>query len=334
MINIAINGFGRIGRHVFKVAMQKDNINVVAINDLTDNKTLAHLLKHDSTYSDYNGSVDFDDKNLIVAGVRIPIFEIKDPSELPWKDLEVDIVMECTGRFREKDQAELHIKAGAKKVILSAPGKGGKIPMYVRSVNCAKCSVEEATVIDNASCTTNCIGPAMAVLEEQFGIEKGFMTTAHGYTSDQNLQDGPHKDLRRSRAAAINMIPTTTGAAKSVGKVIPALAGNFDGFAIRVPIPTVSLADITVVLKKDVTVEEINEAFKIASKNARFEGVLNWTEEPLVSSDFVGNTYSSTVDLSLTNVVGGNLVKIVSWYDNEVGYSHRMVELAEIYGNK
>jgi len=322
MINIAINGFGRIGRHVFKAGMKKENIKIVAINDLTDNKTLAHLLKHDSTYSDYEGTVEFDDKNLIVDGQKIPVFEIKDPSELPWKDLKVDIVMECTGRFREKEQAELHIKAGAKKVILSAPGKGGDIPMYVRAVNCAKCSVEEAIVIDNASCTTNCIGPAMAVLEEQFGIEKGFMTTAHGYTSDQNLQDGPHKDLRRSRAAAINMIPTTTGAAKAVGKVIPAL----------VPIPTVSLADITVVLKKDVTVEEVNEAFKTAVKNARFEGVLNVTEEPLVSSDFVGNTYSSTVDLSLTNVVGGNLVKIVSWYDNEVGYSHRMVELAEIYG--
>jgi len=331
MMNIAINGFGRIGRHVFKVAMENKNIKVVAVNDLTDTKTLVHLLKYDTSYPTYDKKIEFDESSITVGGEKIKILAEPDPTKLPWGDLKVDIVMECTGRFRDKESASSHIKAGAKKVILSAPAKGDDVPMYVRSVNCAKCSVEEATVIDNASCTTNSIGPAMAVLEEKFGIEKGFMTTIHGYTADQNLQDGPHKDLRRARAAAENVIPTTTGAAKSVGKVIPTVKGNFDGFAIRVPVPTVSLSDMTILLKKDVTIEEINEAYKEAAKTDRFKGVLTWTDEPLVSSDFVGNTYSSTIDLNLTNVIGGNLVKVVSWYDNETGYSNRMVELAELY---
>ena len=330
-INIAINGFGRIGRHVFKLALEKKNLQVVAINDLTDTKTLAHLLKYDTAYEEYKKKVSFDDKNIIVNGKKIPVFAIKDPSMLPWKKLKVDVVIECTGIFRDKDGAGLHLKAGAKKVIISAPAKGGDVPTYVRGVNCGKVKQEKAKIINNASCTTNCIAPVMAVLDETFGIEKGMMSTVHGYTSDQNLQDGPHKDLRRARAAAENIIPTSTGAAKAVGEVKPNLQGVFDGVAFRVPVPTCSLSDITVVLKKDVTKEQINNALIKASKTPRFKGILMCTTEPLVSSDYVGNSYSSIVDLELTNVVGGNLVKVVAWYDNEMGYSHRLVEMVGLF---
>ncbi len=331
MLNLAINGFGRIGRQVFKVAFENKNIKIVGINDLTDTKTLAHLLKHDTAYGNYEKEVSFDEKNIIVAGKKFPVFAEKDPSALPWGKLKVDVVLECTGRFRDAESAGLHIKAGAKKVIISAPGKGKDIPTYVRGVNCGKVKEEKAKVINNASCTTNCIAPVMAVLDEKFGIEKGMMSTVHGYTADQNLQDGPHKDLRRARAAAENIVPTSTGAAKAVGEVKTNLQGIFDGVAFRVPVPTCSLSDITVVLKKNVTKEEINKALVDASKTARFKGILFCTEEPLVSADYVGNTYSSIVDLPLTNVVGGNLVKVVAWYDNEVGYSHRLVEMAELF---
>ncbi len=331
-MNLAINGFGRIGRQAFKIAFEHKNIDIVAINDLTDPKTLAHLLKHDTSYHTWEHEVSFDDKNIIVNGKKIPVSAEKDPAALPWKQFKVDVVLECTGRFRKKEEAELHLKAGAKKVVMSAPAKGKGVPTYVRGVNCGKVSEEKEAVINNASCTTNCIAPVMAVLEETFGIEKAMMTTVHGYTSDQNLQDGPHKDLRRARAAAENIVPTTTGAAKAVGEVIPAVNGIFDGLAVRVPVLTCSLADITAVLKKNVTKEEINQALIEASKSKRFENVLLTTEEELVSSDFVANPYSSIVDLKLTNVVGDNLVKVIAWYDNEMGYSYRLVEIAEMFG--
>jgi len=329
-MNLAINGFGRIGRHAFKAAFNKENINIVALNDLTDNKTLAHLLKYDSAYGRYDKKVEYDDENIIVDGKKIRVFEEKDPSKLPWGELEVDVVLECTGRFRKKEDAEMHITAGAKKVILSAPGKGD-VQMYVRGVNCGKVKDEQDKVIDNASCTTNCIAPVVAVLQEKYGVERAMMSTIHGYTADQNLQDGPHKDLRRARAAALNIIPTTTGAAKAVGKVIPEVSGIFDGFAIRVPVPTVSLVDITMILKQDVTTEEINNALTEASQTDRFKGILAVEADPIVSSDLVGSTYSSTVDLALTNVIQGNMVKVVSWYDNEAGYATRLVEMAELF---
>ncbi|OGH84413.1 MAG: type I glyceraldehyde-3-phosphate dehydrogenase [Candidatus Magasanikbacteria bacterium RIFOXYA2_FULL_44_8] len=330
-MNLAINGFGRIGRQAFKAAFGNKKIAVVGINDLTDTRTLAHLLTHDTAYGKWATPVSFDEKNLIVDGKKIPVFAEKDPALLPWKRLEVDVVLECTGRFTKKEDAELHLKAGAKKVVLSAPGKGGDIPTYVRGVNCGMVKKEQSCVINNASCTTNCIAPVMAVLDEAFGIEKAFMSTVHGYTADQNLQDGPHKDLRRARAAAENVVPTSTGAAKAVGEAKPNLKGIFDGIAFRVPVPTCSLSDISAVLKKNVTKEEINEALMKAAKTKRFEGILMCTDEPLVSSDYVGNSYSSIVDMPLTNVVGGNLVKVVAWYDNEVGYSHRLVEMAELF---
>jgi glyceraldehyde 3-phosphate dehydrogenase len=329
-MNIAINGFGRIGRHAFKVAFAKKH-KIVGINDLTDTKTLAHLLKYDTSYGQYDMSVEYDEKNLIVKGKKIPVFAEKDPTLLPWGKLKVDVVLECTGRFTDKVGASQHLKAGAKKVIISAPAKGGDVPTYVRAVNCAQCKKETSLVINNASCTTNNIGPVMAVLNEKFGIEKAMMTTVHGYTADQNLQDGPHKDLRRARAAAENIVPTTTGAAIAVTEVMPTIVGLFDGLSLRVPVPTVSVSDMTVLLKKNVTKEEINKAFVEASKTERFKGVLGATTEQLVSSDFIGNTHSAIVDLNLTNVVGGNLVKVVAWYDNEVGYSNRLVEIAEMY---
>ncbi|HRY36532.1 MAG TPA: type I glyceraldehyde-3-phosphate dehydrogenase [Candidatus Magasanikbacteria bacterium] len=331
-MNIAINGFGRIGRHSFKAGFGRKNFNIVAINDLTDTKTLAHLLKYDTAYPTYNKEIGYDEKNIIVDGVKIPVFAEKDPALLPWKDMEIDVVLECTGHFTKKEGAELHIKAGAKKVVLSAPAKGEGVPTYVRGVNCGEVKNEEAKVISNASCTTNCIAPVMAVLEEEFGIEKAMMSTVHAYTADQNIQDGPHKDLRRARAAAESIVPTTTGAAKAVAETIPAMKGIFDGVALRVPVVTVSLSDITAVLKKKVTKEEINTAFVKAAKSKRFAGVLDATEEELVSADFIGNPYSSIVDLKLTNVVGGDLVKIVAWYDNEYGYAGRLVEMAELFG--
>ena len=333
MIKIAINGFGRIGRPAFKIAFEKENIEIVAVNDLTDIQTAVHLLKYDSLYGRYAREVyaDAEKSEIVVEGTRIKYLSEKDPARLPWEELKVDVVLECTGVFETAKEAGAHIQAGAKKVIMSAPAKSVDVPTYVRGVNCGRVGKETACVINNASCTTNCIAPVMAVLDEKFGIEKALMSTVHGYTADQNLQDGPHKDLRRARAAAENIVPTSTGAAKAVGQVKANLQGVFDGVAFRVPVPTCSLSDITAVLKKNVTKEQINQALIDASKTARFSGILMCTEEPLVSSDYVGNTYSSIVDLPLTNVVGGNLVKVVAWYDNEVGYAHRLVELAELY---
>lgn len=331
MINVAINGFGRIGRSVFKVAFTHKNIKIVGINDLTDTKTLAHLLRHDTAYHKWDKEVGSDEKNLIIDGVKVPVFAEKDPSILPWGRLKVDVVIESTGKFTSAEGANLHLKAGAKKVVISAPAKGGGIPTYVRGVNCGKVKTEKAKAINNASCTTNSLAPVMAVLHEKFGVVKSMMSTIHGYTNDQNLQDGPHKDLRRARAAAENIVPTTTGAAIAVTEVLPALKGVFDGIAFRVPVPVVSLSDITLILKKKVTVEEVNKALSDAAKTPRFKNVLAVSNEPLVSSDFVGNTYSSIVDLPLTKVVDGDMVKVVAWYDNEMGYAHRLAEIIELY---
>lgn len=329
MINVAINGFGRIGRQALRAAWGRKTVKIVGINDLTDTKTLAHLLRYDTAYGTWPRKVSFDEKHLIIDGVKIPVFAEKEPQLLPWKKLKVAVVLECTGRFTSEEGASLHVQAGAKKVIISAPAKGGAVPTYVMAVNSDGVKKEKAVIINNASCTTNCISPVMAVLEDTFGVEKAMMTTVHGYTADQNLQDGPHKDLRRARAAAMNIVPTTTGAAVATTEAIPELHSKFDGLAIRVPVPTVSLSDVTAVLLRDVTIEEINNALSKASRSARYKGILAVTEEQLVSSDFIGNTHSAIVDLTLTNVVGNNMVKVVAWYDNEAGYAHRLVEMAE-----
>jgi glyceraldehyde 3-phosphate dehydrogenase len=292
---------------------------------------LAHLLKYDTAYPEFASKVSFDSENIIIDGKKVKALAEKDPSKLPWADMKVDVVLECTGRFCSREEASLHLKAGAQKVIISAPAKGEGVCGFVKGVNSDDYNDEQ--IIDNASCTTNCAAPVMQVLNKEFGVEKGLMTTIHSYTADQNLQDGPHKDLRRARAAAQNIVPTTTGAAKSVTKVIPDLAGKFAGLALRVPTVTVSLTDFSVVLKKDATKEQINEAFKKASKTY-LKGVLDVTDEPLVSSDFIGNNFSSIVDAELTEVVGGNLVKVIAWYDNEWGYANRLVEMIQIISGK
>ncbi|MCX6779166.1 MAG: type I glyceraldehyde-3-phosphate dehydrogenase [Candidatus Magasanikbacteria bacterium] len=331
-MNIAINGFGRIGRQAFKAGWGRKNFHIVAINDLTDTKTLAHLLQYDTAYHKWSHEVTADEKNIIVDGTKIPVYASKDPSVLPWKDLNVDVVIESTGKFTSEEGAKTHITAGAKKVVISAPAKGGNVPTYVLGVNEEELKNEKAVVINNASCTTNSLAPVMAVLNEEFGVVKSMMTTVHGYTNDQNLQDGPHKDLRRARAAAENIVPTTTGAAIAVAEVLPDLQGKFDGIALRVPVPVVSLSDITAILSKPTTAEEINAALTEASKSERLKGILAVTNEPLVSSDFVGNPASGIVDLSLTKVLGGDMAKVVVWYDNEMGYSQRLVEIVEKFG--
>jgi glyceraldehyde 3-phosphate dehydrogenase len=326
MTKIAINGFGRIGRPSFKIAFEKDDIEVVAINDLTDLKTAAHLLKYDSSYGTYakDVSIDEENKELLVDGTRIKFLSEPDPLELPWQELGVDVVLECTGVFEDKETAGKHIKAGAKKVVLSAPAKDDT-PIYLLGVN--ENEYQGESIISNGSCTTNCLAPMIKVLDDNFGVEKGFMTTTHSYTNDQRLQDLPHKDLRRARAAALNIIPTTTGAAKTVGKVLKHLQGQLDGISLRVPTPVVSIVDFICNLKKEATVEEINSAMKDASENG-MRNVLAVSEEPLVSMDYKGNKFSAIVDLPLT-MVNGNLVKVVGWYDNEWGYSNRLVEMAE-----
>lgn len=330
-MNIAINGFGRIGRQAFKAGWGRKDFNIVAINDLTDTKTLALLLQYDTAYHKWNHVVTHDDKNIIVDGMKVPVFASKDPATLPWKDLQVDVVIESTGKFTSEEGAKTHVTAGAKKVIISAPAKGGNVPTYVLGVNEEKLKDEKAIVINNASCTTNSLAPVMAVLHEKFGVVKAMMSTVHGYTNDQNLQDGPHKDLRRARAAAENIVPTTTGAAIAVTEVLPDLAGKFDGIALRVPVPVVSLSDITVMLAKKTTAEEINAAL-IEAANGKLKGILSVTNEPLVSSDFVGTEASGTVDLTLTKVLDGDMAKVVVWYDNELGYAHRLVEIVEKFG--
>ena len=324
-IKVAINGFGRIGRLTFKSLLDRQNVEVVAINDLTDTATLAHLLKYDSVHGKFNGTVDFDKENLIVNGKNIRIIAERDPKNLPWGKMGVDVVLESTGRFVDEAGAGGHIQAGARKVVISAPAKGN-IPTVVLGVNEDILKGDE-TLVSNASCTTNCLAPMAKVLDDAFGIEKGYITTVHAYTSDQNLHDAPHSDLRRARAAAYSIVPTTTGAAKAVGLVLPNLKGKLDGAAMRVPIPTGSLTDLTVVLKKDVTVDEINAAMKKAAEGP-MKGILEYTTDPIVSIDIVGNPHSCIFDADLTSA-NGNLVKVIGWYDNEAGYSNRAADLIE-----
>jgi glyceraldehyde 3-phosphate dehydrogenase len=323
---LAINGFGRIGRNAFKIAFDRDDVKVVAVNDLTDNKTLAHLLKYDSTYGIWDHEVSYDDENIIVDGKKFRALAVRDPKELPWKKLGVDVVIESTGFFVDPAKAHGHIDAGAKRVVLSAPAKGEGAKTIVLGVNDGELSADDK-IFSNASCTTNCIAPAMKVLEDTFGVKKAFMNTTHSYTSDQRLIDSPHSDPRRMRSAATNIIPTSTGASIAATEVIPSLKGKFGGSSLRVPTPVVSIADMTVLLVRPTTKEEINDAFRKAAKEPYFQGILDATDEQLVSSDFIGNSHSSIVDLDSTSVVDGDLINVVSWYDNEWGYSNRLVEL-------
>lgn len=328
---IAINGFGRIGRNAFKIAFERSDIEIIAINDLTDTKTLAHLLKHDSSYGTYEHEVGHDDGGIIVKGTHIKVLAEKDPAALPWGAHGVDVVIESTGFFVDPKLARAHIdQAGAKKVIISAPAKGEGAETIVLGVN--EDRLGESDVISNASCTTNCITPVMAVLENNFGIDKAMMTTVHSYTASQKLQDAPAKDLREARAAAENIVPTTTGASIAAAKALPALEGIFGGLSVRVPTPVVSMSDFVVMTKRDVTVDEVKEVFRKAAKEPYYQGILDVTEEELVSTDFKGNSHSCIVDLPLTAVVGGNMLKVVAWYDNEWGYSNRLVELTADLG--
>jgi glyceraldehyde 3-phosphate dehydrogenase (phosphorylating) len=327
-LRVAINGFGRIGRMVFRAALKEKGIEIVAINDLTDAKTLAHLLTYDSVHGIFPAKVVAGDGELIVNGKPVKIFAIRNPEELPWKKEKIDIVLESTGIFTAREKAELHLKAGAKKVIISAPASGEDITI-VMGVNHTLYDPKKHNIISNASCTTNCLAPVAKVLHEAFGIEKGLVTTVHSYTNDQNILDLPHKDLRRARAAALSMIPTTTGAAKAVSLVLPELKGKLDGMAIRVPTPNVSVVDLVASLKKKTDADKVNAALKKASKGA-LKGILGYCEEPLVSIDFNGNALSSIVDAGCTKVIDGNMVKVLSWYDNEAGFSQRVVDLFKL----
>ena len=327
-IKVAINGFGRIGRLTFRELLGKENVEVVGINDLTDNNTLAHLLKYDSVHGKFNGTVSADEQSITVNGQRIEVFAEREPKNLPWGKLGVDVVLESTGRFVDEKGAGGHLEAGAKKVVISAPAKGN-IPTVVLGVNQDILTGNE-TILSNASCTTNCLAPMAKVLDDAFGIEKGYITTVHAYTSDQNLHDAPHSDLRRARAAALNIVPTSTGAAKAVGLVLPHLNGKLDGIAMRVPVPTGSLTDLTVILKTAASKADINAAFKAAAEG-EFKGILQYTDEPIVSVDIVGNQHSCIFDSALTSV-SETLVKVVGWYDNESGYSARAADLMERIG--
>ncbi|MBR3176365.1 type I glyceraldehyde-3-phosphate dehydrogenase [Candidatus Saccharibacteria bacterium] len=331
MVKLAINGFGRIGRNAFKIAFDRDDTEIVAINDLTDAKTLAHLLKYDSNYGTYGLSVDYDDENIIVDGKKIRVLAEKEPANLPWGDMGVDVVIESTGFFTDPAMAHDHIKAGAKKVVISAPAKGEGAKTIVLGVNEDDITADDE-IISNASCTTNCIAPVMKVLEDNLGIEKAMMTTVHSYTASQKLQDAPAKDLREARNAAENIVPTTTGASKAAALTIPSLKGKFNGLSVRVPTPVVSLSDITAISKRPTSIEEINDIFRRAAKEDYYQGILAATDEELVSIDYRGNAHSCIVDLKLTDVVDGNLIKVVAWYDNEWGYSNRLVELSVDFG--
>ncbi len=328
-VPVGINGFGRIGRLVFRAACEQGGIEVKAINDLTDAQTLAHLLKFDSTHGRFNGEVGVDGDDLIVNGKRIRIIAERDPAKLPWGNMGADLVLESTGLFSERAQAEAHIQAGAKKVVISQPAKGEDLTV-VLGVNDQEIDSGH-TILSNASCTTNCLAPMAKVLHEHFGIVKGMMNTIHSYTNDQRILDLPHKDLRRARSAAVSMIPTTTGAAAAVGKVLPDLAGKLDGLSVRVPTPDGSLTDFTAILEKDVTVDDINMAFKESAENS-LQGILEYSEDPLVLADIIGNPHSCVFDAQSTNVVEGNMVKILGWYDNEWGYSNRCVDLLKRLG--
>ncbi|MFA7208913.1 MAG: type I glyceraldehyde-3-phosphate dehydrogenase [Parcubacteria group bacterium] len=333
MTKIAINGFGRIGRPSFKIAFEKEDLEIVAINDLTDLKTAAHLLQYDSSYGKYHRTVEVDAQGsfLIVDGKRIKYLSEPAPEKLPWHDLGVDVVLECTGIFEDREKAQKHLLAGARKVVLSAPPKGD-IPVYILGINEHEYDPEKDNIISNGSCTTNCLAPMIKVLDENFGVEKGFMTTTHSYTNDQRLQDLPHRDLRRARAAALNIIPTTTGAAKTVGLVMEHLEGKLDGISLRVPTPVVSIVDFICTVKQEADVEQINNAFRMAAQGG-LKDILATEDGQLVSMDFKGNPNSAIVDLPLT-MANGNLIKVVGWYDNEWGYSNRLVEMAELVGNK
>ncbi|RRR76590.1 MAG: type I glyceraldehyde-3-phosphate dehydrogenase [Candidatus Viridilinea halotolerans] len=332
MVRVGINGFGRIGRQSLKAMLEyhPDEFEIVAVNDLTDNETLAHLLRYDSTYGIFEGEVSVDENKIIVdyddAHYEILTLAERDPAKLPWGDLGVDIVIESTGRFTDADKARAHLEAGAKKVLISAPAKGEDITICL-GVNENSYDHEKHHIISNASCTTNCLAPVAKVLNDRFGIQRGLMTTIHSYTMDQNIQDNVHKDLRRARAAAVNMVPTTTGAAKAVALVIPELKGKFHGYSIRVPTVTVSVVDFAVILNRPTTVEEINNAFREASESEELEGILGVSEQELVSSDFIGTTYSTVVDLPLTHNMGDDFFKVICWYDNEWGYSVRIADL-------
>ncbi|MCW4459495.1 type I glyceraldehyde-3-phosphate dehydrogenase [Microbacterium sp. MPKO10] len=326
-VKIGINGFGRIGRNFFRAALAKgSDLEIVAVNDLTDNKTLAHLLKYDSITGRLDADVSFDGEQITVNGTSIKVFEERDPAKLPWGELGVDIVIESTGRFTNAADARKHIDAGAKKVLISAPATD-EDATFVLGVNEQDYDPANHHIISNASCTTNCLAPLAKVFNDTFGIERGLMTTVHAYTADQNLQDGPHKDLRRARAAAVNIIPTSTGAAKAIGLVLPELKGKLDGFALRVPVPTGSITDLTVEASRDVTVDEVKAAYKAAAEGP-LKGILKYTEDEIVSSDIVNDAHSSIFDSGLLRVIG-NQVKLSSWYDNEWGYSNRLVDLTE-----
>ena len=330
-VRVAINGFGRIGRNAFKIAFERSDIEIVAVNDLTDNKTLAYLLKYDSNYGTYGHKVTSDDEHVVVDDQSIKVFAEKDPAALPWGDLNVDLVIESTGFFTDLEGASKHIQAGAKRVVISGPTKSDGVDTIVLGANDSK--IAGATeVISNASCTTNSLGVVMAILDSEFGVEKSMLTTVHSYTASQKLQDAPSKDLREGRNAAENIVPTSTGAAVAVTKALPGLVGKFDGISMRVPTPVVSISDITSLLGRDVTVEEVNAVFEKAAADPFYQGILGVSNEPLVSRDYIGNSHSGVVDLALTRVVGGNLVKVCVWYDNEWGYSNRLVELVADVG--
>jgi len=332
-VKIGINGFGRIGRNFLRAALAKgSDLEIVAVNDLTDNKALAHLLKYDSITGRLDATVELDGDKIVVNGKPIIVLEERDPANLPWAELGVDVVIESTGRFTKSEDARKHITAGAKKVIVSAPATGSDVATIVLGVNEGTYDPQVHDIVSNASCTTNCLAPLAKVLLDNFGIERGLMTTVHAYTADQNLQDGPHSDLRRARAAAVNIIPTSTGAAKALGLVIPELVGKLDGYALRVPVPTGSITDLTVELTKPATVEEINAAYKAAAEGD-LQGILKYTEDPIVSSDIVTDPHSSIFDAGLTKVIG-NQVKVASWYDNEWGYSNRLVDVTELVAGK
>lgn len=327
-LRVAINGFGRIGRMVFRAALKEKGIDIVVINDLTDAKTLAHLLKYDSVHGPLSAKVEAKDGALVVNGKTVKILAVRNPEELPWKNEKIDVVLESTGLFTAREKAGMHLKAGAGKVVISAPASGEDITI-VMGVNHTLYDPQKHNIISNASCTTNCLAPVAKVLHDTFGIEKGLVTTVHSYTNDQSILDLPHKDLRRARAAALSMIPTTTGAAKAVSLVLPELKGKLDGMAIRVPTPNVSVVDLVVTLKKNTDAEKVNAALKKASKGA-LKGILDFCEEPLVSIDFNGNTFSSIVDAGCTKVIEGNMVKVISWYDNERGFSQRVIDLLNL----
>ena len=329
---VGINGFGRIGRNYFRAALEQNaDLDIVAVNDLTSPETLAHLLKYDSVTGRLGADVEVNEGNIVVGGKTIRVLAERDPSNLPWKDLGVDIVIESTGFFTKAEDARKHLDAGPKKVLISAPGKGSDITI-VMGVNDGNYDPAAHNIISNASCTTNCLGPLAKVLNDAFGIERGLMTTVHAYTADQNLQDGPHRDLRRARAAALNIVPTTTGAAKAIGLVLPELDGKLDGFALRVPVPTGSVTDLTVTVSREASVEEINNVYKTAG-NGPLAGILRYTDEPIVSSDIVTDPASCIFDSGLTRVMG-NQVKVVGWYDNEWGYSCRLVDLTNLVASK